>query len=68
MLLFEQTGLRLSDGTVDYSQRWKTPINICTKTNPRESVYQLLIHEGKKQKCLNKKIQNIDCIKLNVFR
>ncbi len=58
----------LSDGTVDYSPKWKTTVNICTKTNLRESVYQLLINEGKKQKSLHEKVQKNDCIKLNLFR
>ncbi len=45
----------LSDGTVDYSSKWTTTVNICTKTNLRENVYQLLINEGKNKNLYMKK-------------
>ncbi|CAF3083526.1 unnamed protein product [Rotaria socialis] len=57
----------LADGTKDDSLRWKIPIDICTKSSPNESVYQLYLNGEKKQEFLLEKIPSTDWIKLNLF-
>ncbi|CAF4600243.1 unnamed protein product, partial [Rotaria magnacalcarata] len=42
----------LADGTKDDRLRWKIPIDICTKSSPNESVYQLYLNGEKKQEFL----------------
>ncbi|CAF2767718.1 unnamed protein product [Rotaria sp. Silwood2] len=58
----------LADGTKDDSLRWKIPIDICTKSHPNESVYQLYLDGVKKQEFLLENIPETDWIKLNLFR
>ncbi|CAF5220602.1 unnamed protein product, partial [Rotaria magnacalcarata] len=58
----------LADGTKDDRLRWKIPIDICTKSSPNESVYQLYLNGEKKQEFLLEKISSTDWIKLNLFR
>jgi hypothetical protein len=67
LITIEQTRF-LADGTNNSSLRWKIPINICTKSRPNESVYQLYLDGEKKQEFLLKKIPETDWIKLNLFR
>ncbi|CAF1087773.1 unnamed protein product [Rotaria magnacalcarata] len=57
----------LADGTKDDRLRWKIPIDICTKSSPNESVYQLYLNGEKKQEFLLEKISSTDWIKLNLF-
>lgn len=67
LITIEQTRF-LADGTNDDSSRWKIPINICTKSNPTESVHQLYLDGDKKQEFLLENISKTDWIKLNLFR
>ncbi|CAF3381776.1 unnamed protein product [Rotaria sp. Silwood1] len=57
----------LADGTKDDSLRWKIPINICTKSHPNETVYQLFLNGVKRQEFLLENIPETDWIKLNLF-
>ncbi|CAF0767562.1 unnamed protein product [Rotaria sordida] len=57
----------LADGTKDDSLRWKIPINICTKSHPNESFYQLYLNGTKEQEFLLENISETDWIKLNLF-
>ncbi|UJR09355.1 hypothetical protein I4U23_013599 [Adineta vaga] len=66
VLTIEQTRF-LADGTADDNARWKIPINICTKSNPNESVHQLFMTGDKKQEFLLEKVPETDWIKLNLF-
>jgi hypothetical protein len=67
LLTIEQTRF-LADGTIDDESIWKIPINICTKSNPNESVHQLYLNGEKKQEFLLEKVCETDWIKLNLFR
>ena len=67
LLTIEQTRF-LADGTRDDSLKWKIPINICTKSNPNESVHQLYLNGEKKQEFLLENIPETEWIKLNLFR
>jgi puromycin-sensitive aminopeptidase len=67
LLTIEQTRF-LADGTKDDSLRWKIPINICTKSNPNESVHQLFLNGEKKQEFLLENVPESEWIKLNLFR
>ncbi|CAF1004993.1 unnamed protein product [Adineta steineri] len=66
LLTIEQTRF-LADGSIDDNPKWKIPINICTKSNPNESVHQLFMDGTKKQEFLLEKIPETDWIKLNLF-
>lgn len=67
LLTIEQTRF-LADGTKDDSLRWKIPINICTKSRPNESVYQIYLDGEKKKEFLLENITEKEWIKLNLFR
>lgn len=58
----------LADGSSDGTARWKIPINICTKSNPNESVHQLFMNGEDQQEFLLEKVSESDWIKLNLFR
>ncbi|CAF1131754.1 unnamed protein product [Adineta steineri] len=66
LLTIEQTRF-LADGTRDDSLKWKIPINICTKSNPNSSVFQLYLNGEKKQEFLLKQVPDTEWIKLNLF-
>jgi aminopeptidase N len=67
LLTVEQTRF-LADGTRNDSLKWKIPIDICTKSNPNESVHQLYLNGEKKREFLLKNVPETDWIKLNLFR
>ncbi|CAF1256201.1 unnamed protein product [Adineta ricciae] len=66
LLKIEQTRF-LADGSADGAARWKIPINICTKSNPNESVHQLFMNGEDQQEFLLEKVSESDWIKLNLF-
>ncbi len=67
LLTIEQTRF-LADGTIDENSKWKIPVNICTKSNPNESVHQLFLNGEHKQEFLLEKVPETDWIKLNLFK
>jgi puromycin-sensitive aminopeptidase len=67
LLTVEQTRF-LADGTRNDSLKWKIPIDICTKSNPNESVHQLYLNGEKKREFLLENVPETDWIKLNLFR
>ncbi|CAF4393923.1 unnamed protein product, partial [Adineta steineri] len=59
LLTIEQTRF-LADGTRDDSLKWKIPIDICTKSNPNSSVFQLYLNGEKKQEFLLKQVPDTE--------